>query len=213
MSITVEGAAQIRARFELVASDQTKRRVLVRIANKVVSNSKKRIQTQSDLNASPWAPRKSGKRKKMLSKLGPLIKVTAVNANEANIGFYSSVAGKIAAKQQFGATEEVTAEQVKNRPGATQPSNPATTRQAAALLNAGFKIRLPKGKRKTPTKKWITEHMTAGQAGVVLRALQGEIKAHWRIVLPPRSFLGVTDTELPELNEIAINEMQSAIGL
>ncbi len=212
--ITLTGDKAIQAMFTVIAGDDMRKRLLMKLSQAVVSNSKKRVRDQTGLNGTLWAPRSnSRRRKKMLTKIGQSIQRVNINANEATIGFSSAGTGAIAAMHQDGYSQQFTSQRAQNRPNALRKSSPATKRQAAELLAAGFKIRLKKGGFKTPTKKWITEHITAGKAGVILKALGVETKRSWATVLPPRSFLGVTDAELPMLSQIAINEMKSSIGL
>lgn len=215
MSITLEGAPEIRARFDRIASDQTKTRLLMRIAKEVISSSKKRVRAQTDLNNSAFTPRKNSRRKKkMLIKVGQSIRQVNANANEVKVGFSARRTETIAAKQQFGFTQQFTPRQAASSPSAERPTAPATRRQAKALLEAGFKIRRPRGGYKTPTLKWITEHMTRSQASLVLKELRpAAAKTNWKTVLPPRSFLGVTATELTALNQLALNEMKTILGI
>jgi phage gpG-like protein len=202
---TVTGTAEAVARLHDLASPALKRQIMSRIAKAISDNSKKRIKAQTDLDNSAFARRKKG-RKKLLIKIGKAIRVLRVIDAQAEIGFSNPVMGKIAAKQQFGDTSRMTVAQARQSPNQLALSAPATRRQASALLDVGFKIRLPNGRRKTPTKKWITEHMTIGSAGAILRALRDEQISYWDIVIPQRSFLGVTETEKIELNATILQE-------
>lgn len=103
--------------------------------------------------------------------------------------------GRVAAKHQHGHTEEWDASKAekRNRSGKSQ-DDPATRRQAKRLRELGYRIRRGRG-WKRPTLKYITENMTIGHAGAVIRALKGSSKDKWQVHLPARSFLGVTDTD------------------
>lgn len=209
-AVEVAGLSDVQSTLNGLASDDTKRRILTRLAKEIGNNSKKRVRSQTDLSGTAWTPRKDGKRKKMLVKTGQSIKTVSVSNSEAVIGFSNPVVARIAAKHQYAISQTVTTAQLrrKREVSAEFAARHATTKQAKALLDAGFKVRKPRGGFKTPTKKWITENLTIQQAGLILADLRGRTPADsWVIPTPKRDFLGITNTELATLADAALTEL------
>lgn len=210
ITISLDGVIDLNNKLAVIPSGATRRRILRTIATRVQQNSWKRTQAQSDLAGLPFAPHKRGRRRKMLARLGNRIKVVAATDHDAIVGFANPVESMIAAKQQVGFTETFNKNQFKDSVPANT-KDPATRRQAKALLQAGYKIRRAKGRGyKTPSIAWIVANLNVGKAGVILRVLRGR-KDSWKTTLPPRSFLGVPDAELVELTELAIQEITQAL--
>ncbi|AUI87698.1 hypothetical protein BS333_14930 [Vibrio azureus] len=74
----------------------------------------------------------------------------------------------------------------------------ATQKLAKALKAEGFKVfarrlnpNAPAGKLRKPTLKWIREHLSNEQAGLILRQLRGKPTSSWETVLPARPFVTV----------------------
>jgi phage gpG-like protein len=202
--IDINGQTAAQLRLER-APGNVQRRVVKIVAKKALELSKNRVKNQTDLQGRAWQARKSGQRKKMLVKLGRLLKIVATTDSTAEIGWANRLTATIAGKHQFGSTETFNKSQFRDRQRLSS-SDPATRAQAKALLDAGYKIRRANGRgHKTPTIKWIVANLNVGRAGVILRALRGT-KQSWPVVLPPRSFLGVTDAELADLTALAMNE-------
>lgn len=114
---------------------------------------------------------------------------------------FKGAAGRIAKEHQKGLPTRMTARRAQKEKGKPDYSAPATRRQASALKEAGFKRPREGGNGYSKaTIKWITNNMTLGQAGLVLRMLtESEAKQSWVIELPARSFLGTTESERREL--------------
>ncbi len=218
-SLTLTGSDE--ARRVIVNAPTDIRRVVMRVlAKKILANSKKRITAQTDLQGQAFTPRRIKKRGKMIVKMRDQLVIRSVTDSEAEIGYYKPFTGMIAARHQYGMTMTVhkadfirqRLRQEHNRPDARH--TPATREQATALLTLGFKIRSPSGGWKTPTKKWITENLTIARAGLIIKELRGQAHESWQVVIPLRSFLGISrDEQQRLLNEtMASPEVQAVIA-
>ena len=116
----------------------------------------------------------------------------------------------VAGFHQFGGEEHWDAAKAKRIYGDAKYSAKATRNQALRLLALGYKIR--KGKRwKRPTIKHITNYMTMGQAGYLIKFLKHSPTAtSWTIPVSSRSFLGVTNDEQKQLLTLA---MKTIVGI
>ena len=216
--MNVEGLLPWKRQMQLLAMPTSvRRRLLYRVAKLVIRDSKKRVRQQRDLKGRPFTKRARKRKGKMLAKLAKQLKVIKNNSVKAEVGFGSSVAGKIASKQQHGSTETVSARTISKKSLAASKDSPATRKQAKALREAGFEIKKKSGKgKKKPSLKFITETFTVGQAGAILRALRIEagetIKKSWTTVLPARSFLGATAIEVSQYIEMIFKQMKQEIS-
>ncbi len=205
ITVDLVGVLPLRRQLELLAmGPNRRRRLLYRVAQRVMKDARARVRKQVDLQGRPyadrWKPRSD--RRKMLSRLIKRMAVINNNGTQATIGFRG--AGAIAAKQQLGHRETVTAAQnqaaAQRASGARHYDQPATKKQARALRDAGFKVKAGGRTARKATLSWITQNLTIGQAGFALRRLRewlGETsKTSWLTVLPARSFLGATDQEI-----------------
>lgn len=184
----------------LLLPPKLRRKLLRGAVTDVKKSAQKNIQNQRDLQGRKWAPRKNKARRKMLRGLKKLMVVKG-DSKQAFVTFRSDLAGRIARRQQEGISETMTAARMKRIHGEPDNDTAATRAQARALREVGYKIRRPKGKRyRRPTVKWITENLTQGQAGIILRLMRDqEPKRSWTIPLAARSFLGATRKEVDEL--------------
>ncbi len=220
MSTQVVGLLPFKRQMELLAMPKaTRRRLLYRVAKKVIRDSKKRVRLQRDLKGRPYEARAKKRKggRKMLARMAKQLKVINNNSVEAVVGFSSPVLGKIASKQQHGATELMSADKLAKRYGDADRKAPATRKQAVALREAGFEIKKAKGKgKKKPTLKWITENMKAGQAGAALRYLRlhagDTISKSWTTVLPARSFLGATPKEVVQYIDLIFKQIKQELN-
>lgn len=203
ITINLVGVLPLQRQLELLAMGATKRRrLLYRVAQRVMKDSRQRVRKQVDLHGMPFKQRwkKRSDRRKMLAGLIQRMAVVNNDSTQATIGFRGA-AGKIAARQQHGHTETVTAQQNRARVrGKEYYDKPATRKQAKALREAGFKIKDGGPKKRLAPISWIVQNMTIGKAGFALKRLRewaGEAsKTSWLTVLPARSFLGATDAEI-----------------
>lgn len=193
----VEGLLPLKRQMQLLTMPKaTRRRLLYRVARRVMIDSRRRVREQVDLNGQPYAKRKRKSRRKMLSGLSKKLKVINNNSIDAVIGFAGSRSATVAAKQQHGYTQTISAKSLPKNKGGHKAQ--ATRRQAKALREAGYTIKSARSGRrvKLPSLKWVTENLNVGQAGAALRYLREQAgekaKTSWQTVLPARSFLGAS---------------------
>lgn len=211
--------AQLAAMKEALASGEMparkQQRLLWRIAKLgVITAAKRNARNQADPDGQPWAKRKRGK-KKMLRQLPKLLHVKEMpDIGAVRIylqgGKYQNAGNSVAAGL-IGAVHQGGASIQGNAGTAPRPSNqdkPANARQARKLRKLGYKVW--RGKRYAKaTAKEITEKMSMAQAGLLIRKLSGKPpKRTWKIDIPARVFLGVSDDEF---NRILARQLQ-AIG-
>ncbi len=207
--LTVDVASGLNAsqRLQLIAMPPAKRRrVLANIGRKVRVASRKRLRTQRDIQGKKWQGRQSGKSRKMLRGISKRMVVLS-NSSQTDVTFKHTKTGRIAYAQQYGIAQEMTAAQAAKQYGTPDYKAPASASQAKALRNAGYKIRRKRGKGwKSPTLKWITQNISNGQAGFILRLLRDETpKKSWTINLPARSFLGATQNDINAMAQTLFN--------
>ena len=193
----VNGLLDVRSQLKALRLDASKRRTINRaLSRKVASFSKGRIRQQRGLDGRAWKGRAKGRAKGHGKMLRGISKRMQVQANSAG-GKIRFAGGKVAYKQQHGSTEEFDAAKAKARYGGVSDTDKAmaTRSQARKLKKLGYRRR--RGKRYSrPTQSWIMNNMSMGQAGAIIRALAGGVKKdNWTVVLPARSFLGVTDAD------------------
>ncbi len=191
-------------------SSGVRQNVIKKISRQILKNSKQRITQQTDLHGMPFKKRADGKRKKMLTKLRTKLRQTRINEHGTVLGFNSPATSRIAFKHQYGHVEWVEARHLK-KSSSNKRDQPATRRQAKALLKAGYKVKVKGRGYKTPSQKWIMENMTIARAGLILRLIRGT-KQQWKITIPARSFLGVTEAELAEITQQVIDDEQKRIN-
>ncbi|QSB01975.1 phage virion morphogenesis protein [Methylomonas sp. EFPC1] len=215
--VDVVGKLKLDQQLALLKMPLAKRaRLLKKVSNKVIRDSRKRVQTQTDLQGMPykkrWKQRKD--RRKMLSRLMRQAAVLSNDGSTARIGFKGR-AGWIAARQQFGASETVTAKAGGDGTKRTAKNGPATKRQAATLKALGFKISTGKRKRAV-SMAWIQQNMTIARAGAIIRSmrLKRGIRPNtsWNTVLPARSFLGATDQEVMQYIQDIFDDINQEIS-
>lgn len=216
VNVDVVGLLPLKKQLQLLQMAPTRRRRLVaRVAKQVIKDSKKRVREQRDLHGTPYPARAKRRSRKMLSRLVKQLKVIQADGQSATAGFNSPVAGRIAYDQQHGKKTVVTASGFGGR-SADSYNKPATRKQARALIDAGFKNKRPNGKgKKSPTIKHIVTNYTQGQAGSTLKKLREwageETKKRWITVLPARSFLGATGSEIQRYIEKIYDDMEQEL--
>jgi hypothetical protein len=215
IKIDVVGLLPWQRQMQLLQlSPDRRRRLVARVAKKVVQDSKKRVRDQVDLQGNRYQERhrqRTHNRRKMLSRLVKELKVIKADSNSATAGFNSPVSGRIAADQQQGKRTTVSASSFGGR-SAESHNQPATRKQAKALIEAGFKLRINGKGRKSPSIKYIVDHYTQGQAGSALKRLRVwagvATKTSWTTLLPARSFLGATAAEIQQYIEQIYDDME-----
>jgi len=199
LNVSVSGHLTLKQQVSVLSMSPRERKQLNKeMVREVKKNSRRRLREQRDLDGSPWAQRKGRSRKKMLRRLSKHMFEYAT-ATEGVVRFRGNV-GRVAKEHQDGVATKMTAQKAAKRYGKPNYDEPATRRQAKQLKQAGFKRpRKGGGGYSNATLRWITENMTSGQAGLVLRELEGTAsKRSWDIELPSRSFLGATEDERRE---------------
>jgi len=214
ISVEIQGLDKAMRSIDSGTSGAGRRKILQAIGRQVLKNTRKRTQTQTDLNGGTYKAHARGRKRKMLTRLTRAKNMNLVSASENHVlvGFKNRVQEMIAAKQQFGHVEQMSAEKMRQRKGTAPRSAQATRTQAKALLKEGYKTKQAGRAYKSPSIKWITQNMRVGHAGVILRAMRGS-KENWKTTLPARSFLGIKKTEQAELVAIAIEQARKNIGL
>jgi len=206
IKLTINGDVSIKQQLRALRLTANKRRTINRaLARKVASYSRVRIRQQRGLDGQAWEGRKQG-RGKMLRGLSKRMQVQA-NSETGKIRFSG---GKVAYRQQYGFQETFDSAKAAARDNVSGDpfEGPATRKQARRLNALGYRRR--RGKRYTKvTQAWIMKNMTMGQAGVIIRLMSGKAdKSQWDVIVPPRSFLGVTDADDEALSDVVIQKLQ-----
>ncbi|WP_299594331.1 phage virion morphogenesis protein [uncultured Microbulbifer sp.] len=209
MSVRIDIAGQVGVKkmLKVLQLPPAKRkRLLAQVGRKVRVFSRKRLRQQRGIDGQPWEARKSGNRK-MLRGISKRMQVKT-DPEKTVIGFKDGMTAGIAYQHQHGVTEHWTADKAEQVYGQPDYDAPATRKQAKALREEGYKVRRGSGRGwRRPSLKWVTENMTVGQAGIILRSMRdAEPSASWKIPLPARTFLGVNLTEIRELATTLIDE-------
>ncbi|EQA4235396.1 hypothetical protein ACX2XH_001503 [Serratia marcescens] len=220
--VRVEGGLDKRQlkemRQALAAADlkpKQRQRLLWRIAKLgLIVAAKRHQRNQVTPDGRPWPKRKRGKGK-MLRQLPKLLHVREMPEREAvriylRGGHYRNnsgpvSAGLIGAVHQGGASIPMSIGQM---PRPKQNGKPALVRQAKRLRALGYKV-WKNGRYVKASSRQIMETMSMAQAGLLIKKLRGKpTKSTWKIDIPARVFLGVSDTEF---NNILARQLQ-AIG-
>lgn len=220
MKMTLQGDVTLRKQLRAVRLPASKKRQLFfALGRSVIKTSTARTRAQREIDGSAMAPAANGK-KRVLKKIMKTTRVLKATEKGATVGWPNNLTGKIARAQQEGITQQHTAASAKRaakRRGEPDYSAPATSAQATALLDAGYKRysgRYKSGQKsgaakgKRVSKKWITENLTMGQAGLILRILrEKDSKQTWQTKTPARPFFGVNRKEIPAMSQKIINEI------
>lgn len=221
--VDVIGKLALDQQLSLLKMPLSKRaRLLKKVSNKILRDSRKRVQTQMDLGGTPFKRRwkKRSDRRKMLSRLMRQAAVLKNDGTTAKIG-WRGLAGFIAAKQQFGFSETMSAAKLPAAGSARR--GPATKRQAATLIALGYKVKTRTGESidgqvktksavvRRPSLAWIMQNMTMGRAGAIIGSMREKagIRPHttWNTVIPARAFLGATDVEVMQYIQDIFSDM------
>src|SRR5690554_208186 len=147
---SVSGAQQaVTAARALAMPPLKRRRLLVKIGRTVRTQTRARLRSQTDIDGTPWTPRKRRTARKMLRGVGKTLRIRP-SEYAVEVGPTNLVANRIASAQQRGTTERMTARRMQAI-HARGDNKPATKRQAKALQEEGFKIKQPGA---APGKGW-----------------------------------------------------------
>jgi phage virion morphogenesis protein len=225
-------AAMAQAR-KILNLPEGKRRTLMRSwGRKIRKAARDNTQAQRNVDGSRWAGRKprqdkierdeKGRRKnsgKMLKNItkGKHLNVKTLGNDAVEVDWANSGIGRLAREHQEGMDQFFKMSGDKNY-GGGKYDQPATDRQAKALIVSGYKIRKArklnwneesayKKRRKngasewvTPSKAWIKRNIKMGQAGLILHELgYSSAKRSWTIERPSRSFLGASKEQVTDM--------------
>lgn len=218
--MTLQGDVTLRKQLRAVRLPASKKRQLFfALGRSVIKTSTARTRAQREIDGGPMEAKKRSKRK-VLRKIPKRSRVLKTTDKGATVGWRNGYVAKVARAQQEGITQQHTAASAKRaakRRGEPDYSAPATSAQATALLDAGYKRysgRYKSGQKsgaakgKRVSKKWITENLTMGQAGLILRILrEKDSKQTWQTKTPARPFFGVNRKEIPAMSQKIINEI------
>lgn len=188
-------ALNLKQQMQLLALPANKRiRILKTLGRKERAKARKRIQAQKTVTGETFTPRASGKKGKMLKKLGRTLEPYVKNAKRLELKHKNVLTGRIAALQQEGGSEKMTAARMARIHGKPDYKAPCSRSQAKALRSEGYKVKRAKGSRyRRASIKEIMATLSHGQAGFILQKLRNKtIKTNWQIPVQARPFLGDT---------------------
>ncbi len=224
LNVKIDGVLVTIENLNKIKSPLLRKRIINNAAKSIIKSSRSRTDKQVTVDGAPFGkfsentnhrrPRK-GKRqfdKRMLSRLVRKLSVINQTDNSAEVGWKNTVQSNIAAKHQFGFTQTVNKSDQKKNDQNKKKDDPATRSQAKSLLDVGYKVKRKEGKGgwKSPTIKWITQNLTIGRAGLILRLLRGT-KESWQTKAPARPFLGITESDLQEIATSIKAEIEKSI--
>ena len=163
-------ALKVSEQLALLALPAKKRvRILKQLGRIEKRKARQRIQQQKTVDGKAFAPRKNGRKQKMLRKMAKSLEPYVLQANRLELKHKQQHTGKVAALHQQGGKERMTAGRMRKLHGAPNYDAPATRTQAKALRDEGYKVKKAKGKgfRKAGLRE-IQERLTQGQAGINL---------------------------------------------
>lgn len=213
-NVSVRNSAKLNAQLEDFARDiKERRKYAKRLGGYVRTQARRNVRSQEHIEGAPFDPRKNRKdARPMLLKLAAAMEVIATGEEGGVVvSWKNALTASIAYRQQHGDKEAWTGARARQVYGSPDYKAPCTRPQAKALLKCGYRLMVPArggGRRpKRVTVMWLQQHFSLGQAGLILRALDyentgGDSKgnnAKWDILVPARSFLGVTAAEAEKM--------------
>ncbi|EGS6510993.1 hypothetical protein I9F77_000699 [Salmonella enterica] len=220
MDISLHGElnkAQFKQMREMLASGELppakRQRLLQRIAKRgVIPAAKRHVREQKNVDGSSFAKRRYGN-KALLKGIPKFLKVHDM-PSVASVRIYAAgrsyrqphsrreiSVGAVGYIQSHGVTFTVNASQMKTDAMQKANKEPCTRRQAIRLRKLGYTVRGKKeGTRRKPSTADIQASLQKGQAGVIIRSMEGRpSKNTWTITIPPRQFLGVSNEEFAQI--------------
>jgi hypothetical protein len=192
-------ALNLKQQMQLLALPANKRiKVLKTLGRQERAKARKRIQAQKTVTGQKFAPRANSKKGKMLKKLGRTLEPYVKSSNRLELKHKNVLTGRIAALQQSGGSEKMTAARMTRIHGKPDYKAPCSRSQAKALRTEGYKVKRGKGKRyRRASIKEIMATLSHGKAGFILQKLRNKtIKTNWQIPVKARPFLGDTPHEV-----------------
>ena len=215
MSLTItpnkQQALSLKNQLLLLSLPANKRvRILKTLGRSQRTKARLRIRQQQDLDGKKFAERANGKNTKMLKRMAKGLEPYVKNANRLELKHKSTLAGRIAALQQAGGSEKMTAKRMKRIHGKPDYDAPASRSQAKALISLGAKTRKQKGKGyRRATIKELVASLTNGQAELALESLRAKKpKQNWKIPVKPRAFLGDTPANVQAELATLLNQLK-----
>lgn len=197
-------ALTVKQQLQLLALPSNKRiRLLKTLGRFEKAQARKRIREQRTVKGQKFAPRANGKRTKMLKKMARTLEPYVKNSNRLELKHKKNLTGRIAALQQDGGSELMSAVRMAQIYKTQNQDAPCTRSQAKALSAEGYKVIRAKGKgyRRASIRE-IMARLKQGQAELILRKLRNKkVKGNWKIPVKARPFLG--DIPLDVQQEIA----------
>ncbi|MDP5146009.1 hypothetical protein ORI98_06115 [Shewanella sp. ULN5] len=188
-------ALSLKNQLLLLSLPANKRvRILKTLGRHERALARKRIRQQTTVDGTPMAGRADGKKAKMLKRMGRTLEPYVKNANRLELKHKSSQVGRIAAFQQDGGVESMSASRMARIHGNIDYDAPATRSQAKALIALGYKTKKAKGKGyRRATISEIVANLNQRKAGLILKVLRDKpTKNRWPIPVKARPFLGDT---------------------
>ena len=179
----------------------SRKRIFKNAGRVYLKASRDHIRQQKTVTGQAMKKKQYGKGK-ALKNMGKDLKFNA-SSKRVQVTWPNKGVAKLGFRHQFGIPEVFTASKMAKIHGNPDYQQPASKKQAKALLQEGFRIKTAdryksgtnkgKAKSKKPSQKWILENMKIGQAGLILRALRREERPprRWTIKVPERAFLGM----------------------
>ena len=174
----------------------SRKRILIKTGQAVRRQARSNLGKQKTVEGKSMERRKSGKGR-VLRKIGKAM-TTQTTDTSVSVTWNDRIQGEIAYRHQYGIPEKFSNKKMAAIYGKPDYKQPASRKQAKELLSSGFRLyagktRSNRVKTKKPSIKWITENLSMGYAGYMVRALSGKQgKTSWIINTPARPFLGVT---------------------
>jgi len=162
------------------------------------ANTRKRIQQQKDINGQALQPKKGKKRGKVMRRMAKGLTPYVRNANTLDLTWSNKLTGRIAARHHLGQKQKMTKNQMQKRWGTPDYSAPCSKGQARKLRELGYTVSRKSGQgRKKPGLRQLTETLTHGQAGQIIRELANRpTVADWDIPLVERKILGSNEPDV-----------------
>ncbi|PMJ92855.1 phage virion morphogenesis protein [Vibrio sp. 10N.261.55.A7] len=205
-----------KEQIELLMLDRkTRTRLYRKLGAQLVKKTKANIRAQRNPDGSPWKKRKNGK-KKVLQGFTRKVKHFQKNSNRDLYVGWPSARGRVARQHHYGIAERSGLS--KRRRQAARNKEPkktdkATREQAKQLRDLGFRLK-PEGRQKRgkkPTLKWMTEHMTVGQAAKTIQELENKTPARdWQIERPERQLIGISPKRMAMMIKKELNRNRSS---
>jgi hypothetical protein len=215
INLSVDGVLDVETQLAMLSlPPKLQMRLMNRVGVRLRTQWRQRVRDQSDLNNSPFPPRKSRKtgknqrqKKRMLTGLASAIQVKRLTPSSTELGWGNAKMAMIASVHNDGMVLSSGASQLRRQ----RTSNPlkATRLQAKRLRLLGYKRAVPSEKKKRgktrymrPGVAWIEANLSYDQAGLLIRLLKGDEPGptSWKVPLPAREFFGIASQQ--EINDL-----------